>query len=376
MLITQGYGLEALIAGTYIIDTMFKKLGIKPTYNLDVIFAQAAALTQLYDVDVLYEKLGITKTDTIDTIFKKLKVSKTDSIDVLFKKFGVLKTDSLDVIFKKFGITAIDSIDVLLKKLRATKTYSVDVLFKKFGVIETDSIDVVFKKLGITKTDSIDTLLKKLNITVTDLIDTLFALRNIRTDQVDVVFKKLGISRTTSIDVCIKSLAPITIGRITAVKDAMLEIIALADSQLEPQEIHVRGDWKTADYYLENNYPVVLLRLGNETIPERIYGREITKIERGHYATYAFSIHVWAEKEYQLFDDNGDEIVAQAKPASVLADEIIKYFVKYRGDDESGIVYFYDIISRESEPERGPQRLTRIIIDGFILVKRPIGILF
>ena len=360
MLVTQGYGLEALAVGTYIIDAMFKKLGIKPTYNLDVIFEHAAVSTQSYDVDVLYEKLGIIKTDTIDTIFKKLRISETDNIDVMFKKFGVKKTDSLDVLFKKFGITKIDSIDVLLKKLRATRTYPTDVLFKKFGVTATDSIDI---------------LLKKLNITTSDLIDALFAARHIKTDQVDVMFKKIGVTTTTTIDVCIKSLAPITMGRISEVRDDLMEIISYADPQLQPQEIHVRADWKIAVYYLENNYPVVTLRLGNETIPERVFGRLLTKQELGHYTRFAFTLHVWAEKEYQLFE-NGDELAAQAKPANDLADTIIKFLLNFRGIDESGICYFEQITSRESEPERGPQRLTRIIVDGFIIVKRPIGILF
>jgi len=371
MLITQGYGLEALIAVTYIIDTMFKKLDIKPTYNLDVIFAQAAVSTQSYDVDILYEKLGITKTDTIDIIFNKLGISKTDSIGVLFKKFGVKKTDSLDVLFKKFGITKIDSIDVLLKKLRVTKTYSIDVLFKKFGIIATDSTDVVFKKLGITKTDSIGVIFKKLDITVTNFIDVVFNAYHIKTDQIDVVFKKMGIS-TTSIDVCIQSLIPITIGRMSKVKDELMEIIADADEQLQPQNIHVRPDWKIAVYYLENNYPVVTLRLETEIVPERIYGRMLPKEERGHYVSYAFTLHVWAEKEYQLFEGTGDEVVAQAKPASVLADKIIETLKMYNGDDVSGIRYFEQLSSRESEPERGPQRLTRIIITGFVIVKRPL----
>jgi hypothetical protein len=323
----------------------------------------------------LFKKLGVSGTDSIDVLFEKLGITKTNSVDVLLKKLGVAKTNFVDLLLKKLDITKMDSIDVLLTKLRIPKTDFVDVLFKKFGVIATDSMDVVFKKLGITKADSIDVIFKKLDITVTNFIDVLFVVSHIETDQIDVLFKKLGIIASTSIDVCIISIAPITIGRMTAVKDTMLEIIAGADPQLDPQNIHVRGDWKTAIYYLETNYPVVLLRLGNVTIPERIYGRMLTNEERGHYVSYAFTLHVWAEKEYQLFEGT-DEIVAQAKPTSVLADNIIETLVKYNGDTVSGICYFEQLFSRESEPERGPQRLTRIIITGFAIVNRPIEPVF
>jgi len=203
-------------------------------------------------------------------------------------------------------------------------------------------------------------------------MDSLFVKVFPRTDLIDITFKKLEITTSASIDTCIISIAPITIGRITVVKDEILKIVAGVDPQLYPQNIHVRGDWKTAVYYLEDNYPVVLLKLGNGTIPERIYGRILPKEERGHYVSYAFTLHVWAEKEYQLFEGTGDEVVAQAKPASVLADKIIGTLKMYNGDGVSGICYFEQLSSRESEPERGPQRLTRIIITGFAIVKRPL----
>jgi hypothetical protein len=164
-----------------------------------------------------------------------------------------------------------------------------------------------------------------------------------------------------------------TVGRMTPVKAKMLEIIAGADSTLSPQSTHVRPDWKTAVEYLENNYPIVTLRLGSETVTELIYGRQISSTERGHYVTYSFSAHVWAEKSYQLFEAGADETVAQAKPASDLADKIIDTLEKYNGDATSGICYFDKVTARESEPERGPQRLTRIIIEGFVMVKRPLA---
>lgn len=185
----------------------------------------------------------------------------------------------------------------------------------------------------------------------------------------DSELKKKDTPKGSSIDIII---APSNEGRMTPVKDMMLNIIASVDPSFSPQNIHVRGDWKIAVTYLSDNYPVVTLRLGNVTVTERVYGREIGGNQRGHYVTYNFSAHVWAEKSYQLFDET-DNNQSQAQPASDLADAIIDTLQKYNGDEISGIRYFEKITARESEPECGPQRLTRIIIEGFVVVKRPLA---
>lgn len=186
---------------------------------------------------------------------------------------------------------------------------------------------------------------------------------------IDIRFKKLNINKSAGIDAL---LAPSNEGRMTPVKNKMLEIICGADPSLLPQDTHVRGDWKLAINYFETNYPVVTLRLGSENVVEQIYGRQMNAIQRGHYVIYSFSAHVWGEKSYQLFDEGADEHQTQARLASDLADIIIDTLEKYNGDETSGICYFDNITARESEPERGPQRLTRIIVEGFIFVKRPL----
>ena len=163
------------------------------------------------------------------------------------------------------------------------------------------------------------------------------------------------------------------VGRANPVKMDMLVIIASADPLLQPQETHVRGDWKIAVTYLSENYPVVTLRVGNVDMTEKVYGRLIGGQMRGHYVTYAFSAHVWGEKSTQLFDDNMDDTVPQAQPASDLADEIIDVLEQFTGDSTSGICWFEKVTARESEPERGPQRLTRFIIEGYVTVLRPLG---
>lgn len=162
-------------------------------------------------------------------------------------------------------------------------------------------------------------------------------------------------------------------GRISLVTQTMLSIIAGADSTLQPQDTHVSPNWKTAINKLIEDYPIVTLRVGSENVMEKIYGRQLTKTLRGHYVMFAFSAHVWGEKYWQLFDDVDHEAenVPQAKLASDLADKIIDTLTTYIGDATSGIAYFDRMIVRESEPDRGPQRLTRFIIEGYVLVKRP-----
>jgi hypothetical protein len=166
-----------------------------------------------------------------------------------------------------------------------------------------------------------------------------------------------------------------TQGRHSNVTMALLAIIAGADPSLQPQTIHVLPNWKTPVIYLEENYPVVTVKVGNDDLTERIYGRQMASIQRGLFVTFAWTAHVWGEKSWLLFEDVDQENEAepQANLASDLADKIIDTLMKFAGDKYSGIVYFDKIKVRESEPERGPQRLTRMIISGFVLVRRPLG---
>lgn len=166
-----------------------------------------------------------------------------------------------------------------------------------------------------------------------------------------------------------------TQGRVSNVTMAMLAIIAAADPSLQPQTQHVLPNWKTPVNYLSENYPVVTLRIGNVDLAETIYGRSMPQGVRGNYVTYAFTAHVWGEKSWQLFEDVDEENESepQANLASDLADKIIDVLKSFTGDKYSGIVYFDKIKVRESEPERGPQRLTRMIISGFVNVRRPLG---
>jgi hypothetical protein len=186
---------------------------------------------------------------------------------------------------------------------------------------------------------------------------------------IDTDVQKKGNKGQYGIDI---QLTQQQMGGNTLVKLAMLGIIASADVSFSPQNTHVRGDWKIGDQYVTENFPVVTLRVGNVDITEKVYGRQIGGNMRGHYVTYAFSAHVWAEKSYQMFDEDMDDTKSQSQPASDLTDEIINVLEQYTGDAASGICWFHQVLARESEPERGPQRLTRFIITGFVIAKRPL----
>jgi hypothetical protein len=153
-----------------------------------------------------------------------------------------------------------------------------------------------------------------------------------------------------------------SVGGISAVKTKILELISASSSNLSPQATHVHPNWKTDISYLETNFPVVTVRLGPANISEKVYGRQLGNDTRGTYTAYALSMHVWDER-------------ASTDPASKnacdLADTIINYLLNYTGDSTSGIVYFDALTVRESEPDpRGPQRLCRVIIEGFVFCKR------
>lgn len=179
-------------------------------------------------------------------------------------------------------------------------------------------------------------------------------------------------SASGGVDVLLSSTP--TQGRHSNVTMALQGIISNADPSLQPANIHVLPNWKTPVNYLAENYPVVTIRVGNDDLTEKIYGRQMAGTQRGLFVTYAFTAHVWGEKSWNLFDDvdTENESQPQANLASDLGDKIIDALMKFSGDSYSGIVYFDKIKMRESEPERGPQRLTRMIISGFIMVRRPL----
>jgi len=157
------------------------------------------------------------------------------------------------------------------------------------------------------------------------------------------------------------------VGGISSVKNKIQDLISEVDSKLSPKKDHILFNWRSPVISGEL-CPIVTMRLGTVQYPDVVFGRKIKSTESGQYIIYPFSLHVWNEKlNYEIQEGN------ESKPTTDLADKIITALSKASNDaNGSGICYFYNITSRESEPERGPQNLNRVIIEGFIKVKRPL----
>lgn len=157
---------------------------------------------------------------------------------------------------------------------------------------------------------------------------------------------------------------PEIVGGTSAVKNKLATIVSSASTKLSPANTHILFNWKTPMNELEL-FPIVTMRLGTAQFTDTIYGRVPKSGQHGKYIIYPFSLHIWAEKlNYELQEGN------ESEPATDLADLIINKLENFTGDRISGICYFYNITSRESEPERGPKNLCRVIVEGFMQVKR------
>jgi len=152
-------------------------------------------------------------------------------------------------------------------------------------------------------------------------------------------------------------------GKAEAVKNKLMEIISDADESLQPQNNHVSGDWRVETYWIEGAKSAVTVKINEAVFTDLIFGRKTSSTTSGQFISVPFSAHIWKENAITGL---------KARYALNLADKIIDILLTYTPpeDDTSGIVYFYDITSRESEPDRGPKAMSRVIIEGFIMVKR------
>jgi antitoxin component of RelBE/YafQ-DinJ toxin-antitoxin module len=123
-------------------------LGLRPKYS--------------YDIDVLFKKLGLTKTDSIDTLLRKLGIMIPYDIDVVLKKLSVIKTYLADLIMKKLGIEIPYYLDVLFKRNEIANGYLIDAFLSSLKINKEYLVDSLIEKLGITQNTGIDVLLVKL----------------------------------------------------------------------------------------------------------------------------------------------------------------------------------------------------------------------
>lgn len=98
---------------TWATDTLFKKLGIQTSLN----------------VDTAFQKQDNPKTFTLDATFQK-KFTIQKQIDALFKRLGIPKSFAVDARFgTMMAHTIARQINVALKRLDAAKNFGVDVYF-------------------------------------------------------------------------------------------------------------------------------------------------------------------------------------------------------------------------------------------------------
>lgn len=161
---------------------------------------------------------------------------------------------------------------------------------------------------------------------------------------------------------------PIESGTINDAKKCLMELIEESDPIQLADKVY--GDWTEA---MEKIYgpisglkvPAVTVRLAPAMIWQAHYARRIP--EAGDMGIYSFTAHVF----HKGCTDAGEE---KYKYTQDLADKIMHHLLtrKWEAEESCPIADIYDIQARESEPKQGSksQKLCRIIIEGYMLVKR------
>jgi len=154
----------------------------------------------------------------------------------------------------------------------------------------------------------------------------------------------------------------LTEGNLADVKNAIVTHISEADVSLTPLAEHVFSKW-SLDIWETNTekMPVVTVRVGPANINETAYGRMLSNVIKGTYVTFYFTVHVH------------HAIVSGTEPSKTvmdLADKIITKLEKSE-DAASGIVHYSGITYREASGMH--YGLARIIIEGYVFVRRPLS---
>lgn len=197
---TQAYGAFPDPLGAGSSDTQYS---VYATYT-----PSGATYTRTWDADVLFKKLGVTKSLGADVAFQKRDIQLTVDADALFQKLDIQKTADVDVLFRKLDLLESFGVDVDFLKQDIIRSFGVDV---QFGAVVAHEIgrqvDALFKKLGITKTFGVDTLTQKQDITETADLDVLFQKKAEIQKQVDTLFQKLDLTKSLVVDVAFRGAA-------------------------------------------------------------------------------------------------------------------------------------------------------------------------
>lgn len=159
-------------------------------------------------------------------------------------------------------------------------------------------------------------------------------------------------------------------GGLNAAKSRLIALLKLA----VPEYGLITGDWRVA---MNNVYsprtgrklPIITVRVNPARVIPAHYGRlwEGESSVTGDVGMYSFTAH--------CFHSNclaeGEEKYAHAQN---LAERVMKYLATRTWDqsphDDYSIADVADLIARESEPKDGNRAVSRVIVEGTLMIKR------
>lgn len=143
------------------------------------------------------------------------------------------------------------------------------------------------------------------------------------------------------------------VGKFNETKKALITQIKLAIP-----EGTVEGNWRQDIGNMVRNLPFITVRM--KDVLSDVYDRDIGETSEGSIAHYSLSLFIFHSNCLEAGEEKG-------KYAQGVADRIISYLAA----QPSKIGYdIGDFDCRESEPERGGHRISRVIVEGQLHIKR------
>ncbi|MHC4891561.1 MAG: hypothetical protein ACYTEO_19075, partial [Planctomycetota bacterium] len=187
---------------TFNVDALFQKLGLIDTFDIDAAFKREG-LTDTFDVDAAFQR-ELSDTFDVDTVFQIAQIIQR-TIDAVFKRNDITDTFDVDAMFKRLGLTDDFLIDVIFVTA-VLKTFGLDAAFKREDILKTMLIDALFKKLGLTSPFNVDAVFKRNDILKTLGLDAMFQREFSDTFDVDAVFKNKNVLKTFLLNAAFRRL--------------------------------------------------------------------------------------------------------------------------------------------------------------------------